>query len=96
MAKWVLTVHVGHYGKKSKTELMLFPSTKNLNEWREVPIDVNVERDDSESEGQYQISKKKNKFVVNLIAKMTMHQRPKESLWMRNADRLILLNRLHV
>ena len=69
MEKWVLTVHVRHDGKKSKTELMLFTSTKTLKEWRKVPIGINVERDDSESERQYEIYKKKKKFVVNLNEK---------------------------
>ena len=35
MAKWGLTVHVGHGGKKSKTELMLVPSTTTVARWRE-------------------------------------------------------------
>ena len=34
-----------------------------------MPIGVNVERDYSESEGQHQISKNKNKFVVSLNTK---------------------------
>ena len=48
---------------------MLFTSTKTLKEWRKVPIGINVERDDSESERQYEIYKKKKKCVVNLNEK---------------------------
>ena len=57
-----LTVHVGHDDKKYKTESMLFPSTKTLKKWRKVPIGIDIDRD----EIVHQISKKKNKFVVNL------------------------------
>ena len=69
IAKWGLTVYVGYNGKKLKTELMLFTSSKTLKEWRKLPIFINVEKDDSESEVKYQISKQKKKFVVNLNAK---------------------------
>ena len=48
---------------------MLFSSTKTLKEWRKHLIGADVEKDDSESEGQHQISKKKNKFAVNFNVK---------------------------
>ena len=47
MEKWGLTVHVGNDDKKSKTELILLPSSKTLKEWRKVPIGVDVDRDKS-------------------------------------------------
>ena len=48
---------------------MLFLSTKTLKGKRKVLIGATVERDDTELEGQHQISKKKKKFVVNLSTK---------------------------
>ena len=34
MAKWGFTVHVGNNRKKSNTEMMVFPLTIKLKEWR--------------------------------------------------------------
>ena len=40
MAKWGLTVHIGYGTKKSKTEVMLFPSMRKLKEWRTMHAEV--------------------------------------------------------
>ena len=37
-----------------------------MKEWSKMSIGVDIERDDSESEGQHQIYKKKKKFAVSL------------------------------
>ena len=34
MAEWGLTVHIGHNDKKSKTEVMCFPSVRTMSKWR--------------------------------------------------------------
>ena len=49
MAKWGLTVHIGHGGKKSKTELMFFPSTLTIARWRNEPMEIE-NGDDSPSD----------------------------------------------
>ena len=60
MPKWRLTAHAGCDGKQSKTEMMLFPSTKNLKEWRKVQIGVNVERMTVNWKGNTKFLKRRN------------------------------------
>ena len=64
MAKWGLTVHVGHSGKKSETELMFIPSTSTIARWRKgLPILMDkVKGDDNSS----LVGRKSKKLRISL------------------------------
>ena len=64
IAKWVLVVHVGHCGNKSKTELMFVLSTTTIAPWRE---GLPTLMDGAKGCGVRGLVKRNEKTQVNLI-----------------------------